>query len=230
MRILGFQKLTLLDYPGKVACTIFMGGCNFRCPFCHNADLVLGPNEQPAISEEEILTTLRKRQGILEGVCITGGEPTLSLDLKGFLQKIKDLGYSIKLDTNGYRPDVLMELVAEGLIDYVAMDIKNSLQKYVEAVGLDDMDITKIQASIDFLKKDTIDYEFRTTIARELQTPEDMQKIGKWISGCKRYFLQPYRESERVIDPIFSSYEKEELEQICNSLKEYVQEVAIRGL
>ena len=230
MKILGFQKLTLLDYPGKVACTIFIGGCNFRCPFCHNADLVLNPNTQETIPEEKIFATLKKRQGILEGVCVTGGEPTLVPELKLFLKRIKALGYAIKLDTNGYKPEVLSEVVEEGLVDCVAMDIKNSPLKYAEAVGLGELDITKIQQSIDFLKKDTVDYEFRTTVVRELHTREDMQKIGRWISGCKRYFLQGYQESKRVINPIFSSYDKEELEKFKNDLKEYVEYVEIRGL
>ena len=230
MRILGFQKLTLLDYPGKVACTIFIGGCNFRCPFCHNADLVLNPNAQVAIPKEEIFTTLKKRQGVLEGVCVTGGEPTLVPELKYFLEKIKELGYAIKLDTNGYQPDVLIELVEAGLVDCVAMDIKNSPLKYAGTVGLSELDITKIQTSIDFLKKGIVDYEFRTTVVRELHTREDMQKIGRWLSGCKRYFIQGYQESGRVINPIFSSHDKEELEQLQNEVKKYLPNATIRGV
>ena len=230
MRILGFQKLTLLDYPGRVACTIFISGCNFRCPFCHNADLVINPHAQPAISEEKIFETLRKRQGILEGVCVTGGEPTLFPELKNFLKKIKELGYDIKLDTNGYKPDVLAELVSEGLVDCVAMDIKNSPLKYAETVGLDELDITKIQKSIDFLKQGNIDYEFRTTVMKEMHTLEDMDKIGRWISGANKYFLQGYQESQRVINPIFSSYSKRELEQMRDVARQYVKHVEIRGV
>ena len=230
MKILGFQKLTLLDYPGKVACTIFIGGCNFRCPFCHNADLVLDYKHQNVISEEEIFKTLKKRQGILEGVCVTGGEPTLAPDLKSLLVKIKQLGYSVKLDTNGYRPEVLRGLVAEKLIDYVAVDIKNSPLKYAETVGVAHFNITKIQETINFLREGTVDYEFRTTIARELQDHEDMIKIGRWLKGSKRYFLQPYQESARVINPIFTSYAKEDLEQFRDDLQKYVAEVEIRGL
>ena len=230
MRILGFQKLTLLDYPGKVACTIFIGGCNFRCPFCHNADLVINPNEQPKISEDKIFATLKKRQGILEGVCITGGEPTLFLELKGFLKKIKELGYAIKLDTNGYKPEALIELAEAGLIDHVAMDIKNTLAKYTETVGLDEMDITQIQKSIDFLKQGSVSYEFRTTVVRGLHTMGDMEEIGKLISGAKQYFLQSYQESDRVISPIFSSYSKEELEQMRDIVQPYVEHVELRGI
>ena len=230
MRILGFQKLTLLDYPGKVACTIFIGGCNFCCPFCHNADLVLNPNEQPALSEEQVFETLKKRQGILEGVCVTGGEPTLFPELKDFLKKIKALGYPVKLDTNGYNPDALTELVEAGLVDHVAMDIKNSLSKYAETVGLDEMDFTKIQKSIDFLKEGTVSYEFRTTVVRELHTNEDMEAIARLISGANKYFLQGYQESDRVISAIFTSYEKEELEQLRNIVKPYVEHVEIRGM
>ena len=230
MRILGFQKLTLLDYPGKVACTIFIGGCNFRCPFCHNADLVINPNEQPEISEDKIFATLRKRQGILEGVCVTGGEPTLFPELKDFLKKIKALGYAIKLDTNGYKPEVLIELVELGLVDHVAMDVKNTLAKYTETVGVDKMDVTQIQKSIDFLKQDNVSYEFRTTVVKGLHTLADMEEIGKLISGAKQYFLQSYQESDRVISPIFSSYDKEELEQMRDLIKQYVEHVELRGV
>jgi len=230
MRILGFQKLTLLDYPGKVACTVFIGGCNFRCPFCHNADLVLNPNVQPAIPEEKVFETLKKRQGILEGVCITGGEPTIFPELKNFLKKIKERGFAIKLDTNGYKPEMIAELVKEDLIDYVAMDIKNSPLKYAETVGLGELDITQIQKSIDFLKQGSIDYEFRTTIVRELHTPEDVHKIARWLSGCKRYFLQSYQESKRVINPIFTSYDKAELEQLRDAIIAHVPNVEIRGV
>lgn len=230
MRILGFQKLTLLDFPGKIACTVFLGGCNFCCPFCHNADLVLNPSKQPAISEEEVLKKLKKRQGILEGVCVTGGEPTLANGLESFLRKIKDMGYLVKLDTNGYRPEEMSSLVAQGLVDYVAVDIKNSPLKYAETVGLDELNITEIQKTIDFLKSDAVDYEFRTTVVRELHTLEDMQKIGRWIEGAKRYFLQPYRESDGVINPVFSSYSITELEQIRDDLKRYVETVEIRGV
>jgi len=229
MKILGFQKLTLLDYPGKVACTIFIGGCNFRCPFCHNADLVLNPNKQEVIAREAILATLRKRQGILDGVCITGGEPTLAPQLKPFLKEIKALGYPIKLDTNGYQPEVLSELVNERLIDYVAMDIKNSPLKYAKTSGVSNIDMSKIQTTIDFLKRNYIDYEFRTTLTRELQSREDIHAIGELISGCKRYFLQAYQESQQVIKPIFTSYTKEELQQFQDELREYIEIVEIRG-
>ena len=230
VRILGFQKLTLLDYPGKVACTIFIGGCNFKCPFCHNADLVINPSQQEKISPQTVLATLKKRQGILEGVCITGGEPTLATDLKDFLAQVKGLGYQVKLDTNGYHPEVLIELVGDGLVDYVAVDIKNSPLKYPETVGLEELNITKIQETIDYLRNASVDYEFRTTVVRELHTACDMQKIGQWISGCKRYFLQGYQESEQVIKPIFTSYTKEEMLKMRDDLKSYIETVEIRGL
>ena len=230
MRILGFQKLTLLDYPGKVACTIFIGGCNFRCPFCHNADLVINPNKQPEIAEEKIFATLKKRQGILEGVCVTGGEPTLFPELKDFLKRVKELGYAIKLDTNGYKPEVLIDVVEAGLVDHVAMDIKNTLTKYTETVGLDEMDFTRIQKSIDFLKQGSVSYEFRTTVVKGLHTMDDMEAIGKLISGAKQYFLQSYQESNHVISPIFNSYNKEELEQMRDIVAPYVEHATLRGV
>ena len=230
MRILGFQKLTLLDYPGKVACTIFIGGCNFCCPFCHNAELVINPNEQPEISKDKIFSTLKKRQGILEGVCVTGGEPTLFPELKEFLKKIKELGYAIKLDTNGYRPEELIALVEAGLVDYVAMDIKNSSTKYTETVGLDEMEVAKIQKSIEFLKRDTVDYEFRTTVVKELHTPADMEEIGRLLNGARQYFIQSYREADQVISTIFSSYDKTELEKMRDIVKPYVKHVELRGV
>lgn len=226
----GFQKLTLLDYPGKIACTVFMGGCNFRCPFCQNAGLVLEPEKEPVIDVEEVLRVLKKRQGILEGVCITGGEPTLFSELKDFIKKIKELGYDVKLDTNGYRPEVLKELHEESLIDYVAMDIKNAPAKYAETVGLSQMKIERIKESVEYLMNSGLDYEFRTTICKELHSEKEIKEIGTWIAGCKRYFLQSYQESEHVISPIFSSYSKEELEELAKILRRWIPTVQIRGV
>ncbi len=230
IKIHGFNKLTLLDYPGKLACTIFLGNCNFRCPFCQNGSLVLNPESEPTIPMEEVMRTLKKRQGILEGVCVTGGEPTLHPELEDFITEMKALGYMVKLDTNGSRPKVLKSLIEKQKIDYVAMDIKNSQQKYAETAGISHLDLEAIEESVQLLKSNVVDYEFRTTVARELHSEEDFRQIGKWISGCKRYFLQNYRESGNVILPIFSSYSREELEYFQKFLCQTMNQVEIRGI
>ena len=199
MIIHGFQKMTLLDYPGYVACTLFTAACNFRCPFCHNAGLVTKIETAERIDESEILAYLKKRQGILDGVCITGGEPTLQKDLPEFIRTIRALGYAVKLDTNGSNPDLLEALIDEGLLDYVAMDIKNTPEKYASTVGLADYDIRPIQESIDRLHKGRVDYEFRTTVVSEYHTPSDIGTIARWIAGAPRYFLQPFVDSGNLI-------------------------------
>lgn len=198
MEIHGFNKTTLLDYPEHIAATVFTGGCNFRCPFCHNGELVLDPGCQPSVPEEEVLAYLKKRQGILQGVCITGGEPTLQRDLRKFLQKIKELEYPIKLDTNGYMPGVLWELLQEHLIDYVAMDIKASRDNYARAAGLPHIDISRIEESIGILKSSGIPYEFRTTVVKGIHTVAEFEKIGKWIAGCPAYLLMCDKEAIEV--------------------------------
>lgn len=230
MNIQGFQKTTLLDYPQHVAATVFFGGCNFRCPFCHNGDLVLSPDRAPAYDPEEILAYLTKRKNILDGVCITGGEPTLQPDLGPFLEQIKKLGLSVKLDTNGYRPDVLKELCGAGLVDYVAMDIKGSPHRYPEICGLSRMDFSKIAESVDFLKTDTVDYEFRTTVVRELHKAEDFRQIGDWIAGARAYYLQGYQDSPNVISPGFTAYTLEELTAFLPLLRDKIPTVEIRGV
>ena len=187
MVIHGFQKLTLLDYPGKVACTLFSGGCNFRCPFCQNGNLVQHPEWEPVIPEEEIFAVLEKRRGVLDGVCVTGGEPTLDPDLERFVTKIKELGYLVKLDTNGYRPEILKKLVEEKKIDYVAMDIKNAPSRYGETAGVKKIDVMRINESVEFLKSGVVDYEFRTTLCKELHGREEIEAIGKWL----KEFLTP---------------------------------------
>lgn len=230
MNIKGFQKLTLLDYREYLTATIFLGGCNFRCPFCHNKDLVLHPNALPDMDCNTILETLKKRSGMLEAVCITGGEPTLCPDLLTFLNKIKSLGYRIKLDTNGYRPDVLKELLQEQVLDYVAMDIKNSPDKYALTTGLDQIDLDKINESIEIIKQSGGDYEFRTTIIKELHSSDDILHISQWIAGAKSYTLQSYRETEEVIHPIYSAHTKETLESFVSIAKKYIQNVQLIGL
>ena len=229
MLIKGLQKLTLLDYPGKMACTVFTAGCNFRCPFCHNASLVTNIDEE-RISEEEFFNFLQKRQGIIDGVCVTGGEPTLQPDLKEFLKKIKSLGYSVKLDTNGYRPDALKDVVNSGLVDYVAMDIKNSQSKYALTCGLESMDMTKINDSVEFLMSCVVDYEFRTTIVKELHNEDDIQDIVSWIKGAKKYFLQGFTDSGDLICTGYSGYDKTELQKLLNIAKNHFETVELRGI
>ncbi len=225
----GIQKLTLLDFPGKVACTVFTYGCNFRCPFCHNSPLVTGGIEYAGLSCEEVLSFLKKRQGTLDGICITGGEPTLQPDLFDFMRKAKDLGYAVKLDTNGYRPDILKSAVNEGLVDYVAMDIKNCCEKYQKTAGLFDLDVNKIRESCDFLMSGRCDFEFRTTVARELHTEYDMERIGRWLMGFEKYFLQPYRENENVLTKGLTTPSKDEMKLYLASLCAYIPNACIRS-
>ena len=230
MNIYGFQTLTLLDYPGVVACTVFLGHCNFRYPFCQNGNLVLHPEREPLIDEETVFSHLEKRKGLLDGVCITGGEPTLESELPDFLGKVREMGYRIKLDTNGYRPEVLKSLVEAGLVDYVAMDIKNSPDRYGETAGLTDLDVLRIQESVEFLMCGAVDYEFRTTVARELHGRAEFERIGKWLAGCRKYCLQNYRESEFVLQPVFSGYSREQLERFRELLLRSIGQVEIRGV
>ena len=230
MQIHGLNKTTLLDYPEHVAATVFTGGCNFCCPFCHNGDLVLHPGKFSTISEEEVFAFLQKRKNVLTGVCITGGEPTLQPDLPDFIRRIKEMGYLVKLDTNGYRPDILKQLLEEKLLDYVAMDIKNSKDKYDTTVGKENLDIRRLEESVTRLKEGWIPYEFRTTVVRELHTKEDFTAIGEWLSGARVYFLQGYRDNENVIQRGFSAYTKEEMEAFAQILRRHIDRVEVRGL
>ena len=228
MNIQGFQKLSLLDFPGKTACTIFCYGCNFLCPFCHNALLV---TEKPDsfISEEEIFSFLSKRQGILDGVCVTGGEPTLQKDLKAFLKKIKDMGFAVKLDTNGYKPDLLKEIIDEGLCDYVAMDIKNSLEKYSITAGKE-IDTAKILESISLLKENKIPFEFRTTVVKEYHTEKDITEIAHLIKDDVPFFLQQFTDSGNLIGSGLSAYSKEEMLLFTKKAQEILPRASLRGL
>lgn len=230
MQILGFNKTTLLDFPEHVASTIFTGGCNFRCPFCHNGDLVLNPSAVESYNEDEILTYLGKHKNMLDGICVTGGEPTLQRDLPEFLAKVKALDLLVKLDTNGYNPAALRALIDNKLVDYVAMDIKNSKEKYAMTTGVADLDIDKIDESVQILMSGLIPYEFRTTVVRELHKREDFERIGGWIKGTPCYYLQSYRETEQVISPGFTAYEKEDLEAFKELLLKYIPCVELRGL
>lgn len=229
MKISGLQKTTLLDYPGHVAATIFFGGCNFRCPFCHNSDLLDGPGDDP-FSEEEILSFLQKRSGILQGVCITGGEPTLQPELEDFIRKIRILGLKVKLDTNGYRPEVLKSLCEKGLLDYVAMDIKSGRTGYAQAAGRMELDLLKIEESVSFLLTGAVPYEFRTTVVKGIHTPADFEEIGPWLAGADAYYLQSYKDSEQVLMPGFSDFSKEELLFFADRVRPYVENTRLRGI
>lgn len=231
MLILGLNKTTLLDYPEHVAATIFTGGCNFRCPFCYNKNLVFTQQITP-YTEEEILSFLKKRVGILTGVCITGGEPTLQKDLPDFLARIKELGLFIKLDTNGYQPDILRLLLNKGLIDYCAMDIKNSLEKYTSTVGLSSCNLSLIRESVSCLLSLTgyFPYEFRTTLVRELHTKEDMYAISEWLKGASAYYLQSYMTSEYVITPGLHAHSHQTLKEFRNICFEHIPNTQLRGI
>ena len=230
MRIAGLQKTTLLDFPGKVACTVFLAGCNFRCPFCQNGGLVEGLSDQIPVSEDEIFRVLKKRRGVLSGVCVTGGEPTLQPDLPVFLQKIKELGYLVKLDTNGYRPDVIATLHREGLLDYVAMDIKSGPEGYAAAAGLPGLDLDRIRESVSWLRGCGLPYEFRTTVVKELHTRDDILSIGHWLAGSRAYFLQSYRDSDAVLRPGYSACSRETLEEFLSLVKPFIPSAALRGV
>ena len=230
MLIKGLQKLTLLDFPEKMACTVFTFGCNFRCPFCHNASLVLsGRATEDSISEEDLFAFLQKRRGILEGVCVTGGEPTLMPDLLPFLQRIKDLGYAVKLDTNGSRPEVLKAAVEAELVDYVAMDIKNSLARYGETVGISSFDTTPVQASAAFLLEGHVPFEFRTTLVAGLHTPADLAEVGAWLAGNEAFFLQGFVDSGDLIREGLGALSTDETRASLDALRQYVPNAQIRG-
>lgn len=228
MRICGLQKLTLLDYPGKTACTVFTGGCNFRCPFCQNTPLVLRPGQEPDIGEDAFFDFLKKRQGLLDGVVVSGGEPTLQPDLADFLARIRELGYAVKLDTNGGKPELLASLLDAGLLDYVAMDIKNSPERYALTAGVPDLDLAPIRESAALLLERGCG-EFRTTVVQELHTPEDMAGIGRWIRGADAYFLQNFRDSGDILSPGLHPCTKEQLASLLDAVRAFLPGAQIRG-
>lgn len=229
MVLKGLQKLTLLDFPGKMAATVFAGGCNFRCPFCHNGSLVIPERFGETLPEEEFFAFLNKRRGILEGVCISGGEPTLYPDLPDFTEKIRNLGFLVKLDTNGSNPEMLEGLIEKGLIDYVAMDIKSSKEGYSNAVGIENFDISKIEKSVQILKKCKVDFEFRTTVVKELHSTKDFEEIGKWLAGHEKYFLQTFIDSGDLIGSGYSAHSEEDMRSFVEILKKYMPNAALRG-
>lgn len=227
----GLEKSTLIDYPGRVAATIFLIGCNFRCPFCYSAELVLPEKikEQPRISKKELFDFLKERKGLLEGVVICGGEPTINKDLPDFIKKIKELGYLVKLDTNGSNPEMLKELINERLIDYIALDIKVPREKYSTAAGVK-VDIKKIEKSIEILKKGKVDYEFRITVVPTIHTKDDIIKIAKWLGFGKKFYLQNFR-PEKTIDPKFEKikpYSKKYLLEIKKEISSFFETCEVR--
>jgi len=228
MLLKGLQKTTLLDYPEKVACTVFTGGCNLRCPFCHNASLV-HITDDAEIQEEEFFAFLKKRVNILDGVCITGGEPLLQKDIKEFIYKIKELGYAVKLDTNGFYPKKLSELLEGGLLDYVAMDIKNSKTEYAKTCGVD-IDINKIEESIALLLSSKIDFEFRTTVVKELHSSNNIEEIAQWISSAPKYFLQCFKDSGDILSEGLTAYSDAEMKIILENTRRYLPATELRGI
>ena len=229
MKIHGLQKMTLLDFPGHVACTVFTGGCDFRCPFCHNFELVDGT--APAImEEEELIAFLEKRKGLLDGVAFTGGEPCLQQNLPDLMRRIRAMGYAIKLDTNGHWPKMLRSVMDEGLVDYVAMDIKNSKEKYAETIGLRQFDTTKVEESVQLLLEGRVDYEFRTTVVAEFHEADDFRKIGEWIKGAKRYFLQSFTDRDSVPFGNLHAPSPEEIYGYCRIMQAFVPDTQVRGV
>ncbi|MCT4687639.1 anaerobic ribonucleoside-triphosphate reductase activating protein [Vallitalea sp.] len=229
MNIKGFTKTTLLDYPGHIASTIFTGGCNFNCPYCHNGDLVIAHKDMDNITEQSVLAHIKKRCGIINNICISGGEPTLQPDLISFLRKIKEYSIKIKLDTNGTNPSVIKSAYENDLIDYIALDIKNSKNKY--ALTCDrKINITDIEKSVNYIKTCGIDYEFRTTVIKEFHTIDDIVSIGDWLNGSKRFYIQQYVESDKQIKQGFHAYSHKTLMNFKNHVEPYFESVSIRGV
>ena len=232
--ICGLQKMTLLDFPGKIACTVFLGGCNFRCPFCHNSELFMGKPEK-LMEDEEFFAFLKSRRGLLDGVCVSGGEPTLYKTLPDFLAKIKEMGFLVKLDTNGYRPEVLKALVQQGLVDYVAMDVKNSPAMYAQSVGLEKMELSSIEESLRFLIGGELPYELRTTLVRQLHDVASIQDMGAWLAALvpgrkpKKLFLQSFVDRDTVLFAGLSAPEQEATAGFAKILAPFAEEVTIRN-
>lgn len=230
MKIYGLQKMTLLDFPGKVACTIFTGGCNFRCPFCHNAMLVTQLDKDNFYTEEEIFDFLRKRQGILDGVCISGGEPLMNDEIEDFIRAVKKLGFCVKLDTNGAYPEKLKNILSQGIVDYVAMDIKNTPEKYAQTIGVKNFDFTPIKESIDAIMHSGIAYEFRTTVVNEYHTVQDVEEIAKMLHGAQGYFIQNFVDSGNLIGTDLTGVSKENMKKMQEKATQYVVNAQIRGI
>lgn len=229
MKIHGLQKMTLLDFPGLVACTVFLGGCDLRCPFCHNAE-ILDMNAPAVMDDKEFLEFLETRRGKLDGVAVTGGEPTLRPDLPELLSEIKRLGFKVKLDTTGNHPDMLKRIVAEGLVDYVAMDVKNSKERYAETVGLTGFDIARVDESISFLLRGDVEYEFRTTVIKQFHDKDSFIGIAEWIKGAEKYYLQGFVDRDTVPFAGLEARTEEEMKEYAEIVKPYVKSVELRGM
>lgn len=233
--ICGLQKMTLLDYPGKIACTVFLGGCNFRCPFCHNSELFMGKPEK-LMEDEEFFQFLSTRKGLLDGVCVSGGEPTLYKNLPAFMARIKELGFLVKLDTNGYRPEIVKQLVADGLVDYIAMDVKNSPDLYAKTVGLESIDLAPIEESLRFLIEGSVDYELRTTLVAQLHDEASIQDMGQWLGSLvpgklpKKLFLQSFVDRDTVLFGNLSAPETETTQRFARILEPFAGSVTVRNL
>ncbi len=225
----GLQKMTLLDFPGRVACTVFLGGCDFRCPFCHNFELADG-TAKPVMDDAELFAFLEKRRGLLDGVAVTGGEPCLHPELPELLRRVRDMGYAVKLDTNGAHPDRLEAILREGLADYVAMDIKNSPEKYARTAGLERLDLAPVRRSVQLLMASPADYEFRTTVVDELHEAHDFEAIGAWIAGAKRYFLQAFTDRESVPFANLHAPSAEKLRAYADIARRFVPDTRLRGV
>jgi len=230
MTISGMQKLTLLDYPGITACLIFTQGCNFRCPFCHNKDLLEDEIKTEIVEEDEVFKYLKKRQGVLDGVCISGGEPLLQPDIESFVTKVKDMGFKVKLDTNGSSPSRLKRLLDKGLLDYVAMDIKNDFLDYDKTSGIQMINIENIKRSISILEESNVEHEFRTTIVKELHSLLGLEEICKYLGPNAKYYIQNYKDCDTVLKKGLSGFNTEELVSIQNKLKLTNPNVVVRGL
>lgn len=227
MKIAGFQKLTLLDYPSKVACIIFTQGCNYKCPYCQNSGLIGHENEE-LIDEEEIFAYLNKRKGVIDGIVISGGEPTIQKDLKAFMKKVKDMGFMIKLDTNGSNPNLVEDVINEGLVDYIAMDIKNVLELYQDVTDVKP-NIVNLKRSIDLIKNSPIEHEFRTTIIKNIHDIDKILEICSYVAG-ERMFLQNFVRSENVLGKYLEPFSETELIEIDNIIKEKFPNVRVRGI
>ena len=230
MRISGLQKLAMVDFPGKLAATVFTGGCNLRCPFCHNAPLVNRVAETPELSEEEVLAFLKSRKGLLDGVVLSGGEPLLQHDAADFLKKVRELGFAVKLDTNGGFPQVLADILQQELVDYVAMDIKNCREKYAQTVGIPGFDITPVEESVRLLQNSGINFEFRTTVVKIFHTAADIQAIGEWCQGAPHYFLQQFVDSGDLVGVGCEALDPLEVKAFADLMRPFFDEVGVRGI